>query len=348
MRTMRWIVAGFVAAWSLAALASEATLHREKSFAAKPGGTVRVEASFHDIRVRVRPGSTVDVVVDVKASTWPGDPQEFVKASEPQFSEEGDTLLVRCKPSFRISFGYQNVDAKILVDLPPGMDLDLSTGSGDVQVKGDNAGRAVTCSTGSGDVAFDGGAAKLAVHTGSGGVRAKMSPAGAEAELETGSGDVEVEGGVASLTARTGSGGIAVRLSSPAKSVRLRSSSGDVELTGGAEAAQVHTSSGGVRLAGLAGNADLGSSSGDVEASWTKLAAGDEARVRTGSGSVRLELPRGTSPSGTLDTGSGDIVSDFPGVFNKRHTTCTLAGGAGSPKLDVATSSGDITVRAEK
>jgi hypothetical protein len=348
MRTTRWILAGFLAAWSFSALAAEATLHREKSFAAKPGGTVRVEASFHDVRVQVRQGATVEVKVDLKASTWPGDPEEFVKSSEPQFSEEGNTILVRCKPSFHLTLGYQNVDAKILVDLPPGMDLDLSTGSGDIEVKGDTSGRSVVCNTGSGDVTLDAGAAKFATHTGSGDVRARLSPAAAEAEVETGSGDVKVEGGVAALKAHTGSGGIAVHLSSPAKSVRLRSSSGGVELSGGAEEADVHTSSGEVRLSGLAGKADLGSSSGDVVARWVKLSSGDEVRVRTSSGSVRLELPPGVSPSGALDTGSGDIVSDYPGVFNKRHSTCTLSGGAGSPNLDVETSSGGIAVRSGK
>ncbi len=85
-----------------------------------------------------------------------------------------------------------------------------------------------------------------------------------------------------------------------------------------------------------------------MEASWTKLATGDEVRARTGSGSVRLELPPGVSPSGTLDTGSGDILCDFPGTYNKRHSTCTLAGGADSPKFEVETSSGDITLRARK
>jgi DUF4097 and DUF4098 domain-containing protein YvlB len=345
MRTTRWILAGFLAAWSFSALAAEATLHREKSFAAKPGGMVRVEASFHDIGVQVRQGATVEVKVDLKASTWPGDAEEFVKSCEPQFSEEGNTILVRCKPSFHMTIGYQNVDAKIVVDLPPGMDLDLSTGSGDIEVKGDTSGRSAVCSTGSGDVALDAGAAKFSVRTGSGGVRARLSPAAAEAEVETGSGDVKIEGGVAALKAHTGSGGIAVHLSSPAKSVRLRSSSGDVELSGGAEEADVHTSSGEVRLSGLTGKADLGSSSGDVAARWVKLSSGDEVRVRTSSGSVRLELPPGVSPSGTLDTGSGKIAADSPGTFNRRHSTCELAGRPGAPRIDVETGSGDITLR---
>lgn len=156
MRSARWFLTIAAAVMSLAFLASEPSLHREKSFPAKPGGTVRVEAGFQDVLVTVRPGATVDVTVDVKISGWGGSEEDFLKSCEPQFSETGDTIQVKCQSSFHFTFGWRTTEAKIVVKMPPGMSVDASSGSGDCSLKGDTGGYVVVFHSGSGDALLDG------------------------------------------------------------------------------------------------------------------------------------------------------------------------------------------------
>lgn len=341
-------VVALIAAFPLAAAAEDASLHREKSFPAKPGGTVKVEASFHDVTVTVRPGDTVDVTVDVRASGWGSSQQEFVKSCEPEFTQTGDALAIRSKPRGRLTFGWQSVDAKIDVRVPPGMALDLYSGSGDCSLKGD-AGAPVKVHTGSGDIGMDGACRSLETSSGSGSVKAALGQESGRVEMRSGSGDLLVSGPVRELAMETGSGTATARLSRPAEKVRLHSGSGDLTLNGGARHLAAHSGSGSIVAEGLTGGAELESSSGDVTARWKEPPGGGRVLAETGSGEIRLTFPAGAQFSGLLDTSSGDIRCDFPGTLKGRNQhSFSLAGGAGSTELQVETGSGDIQVVAAK
>ncbi len=294
------------AALPLAAAADTLSSHFDKSLPAKPGGTLKVEASFQDVTVTITPGSQVHVVVDLKMTTWPAEAKKYLAAYEPVFKDEGETILVRSRAGLHFMVGFVSSEGKIDITMPPGMNIELETGSGDCTVKGDASSRRVSCETGSGDVFFDGAARELKCDTGSGKVVAAVSGPIERASFDTGSGDVTFSGHAALFSAQTGSGDVSAK--------------------------------------DLVGEAGFGTGSGDVTASWSSLAEGSKLSADTGSGSVEFTLPAGVAPGGVLDTNSGDVRCDFPAAAEKRGTHWVLAAANGSADLKVGTGSGDIRI----
>jgi hypothetical protein len=300
------LFAGVLLAASLAAAAEAATFHTSKTFAPKPGGTLKVEAAFQDVKVTVAPGSSVEVTVDMKATTWPQDSQASLKPYEPVFSEEGNTILVRSKPKGGFTIGFSNCSGLIAVKMPPGMHVDLSTGSGDLEVSGD---------LGTFDLACD-----------------------------TGSGDVKVEGALRNATIETGSGDVKLAFTAPAAMVKAHTGSGNVTLSGGAGRVEGSTGSGDIAAEGLTGAGSFETGSGDIRCRWTKLPAGAQVSAETGSGDVVLKIPAGTALSGKLHSSSGEVKSEFPGTSSDHGRRFAFLGGDGAGELGVSTGSGDITV----
>lgn len=309
MRAIRTVAIALMALAALAARAEALKSHHQKSLAPKPGQTLTVEGSFHDITVTLSPGATaVDITVDIEINQWPGDAKEYLAALAPTFEEGPTGLKVRSKASGGFHFGVSQVKGAIVVTLPPGMGLSLDTGSGDIGISGDTGGMPVTCDTGSGDIRLAGRASAFTAETGSGSVEAKLEGALGKVRLKAGSGDLSFAGATADFGADTGSGSI--------------------------------------RAAGLVGAASFDTGSGDVEAAFTSLAPGALVKAGTGSGGVRLALPAGATPSGLLETGSGDIRCEFEGTSNKRGDTFVLSGKG--PEVRVETGSGDIVVTSAK
>jgi DUF4097 and DUF4098 domain-containing protein YvlB len=306
MRVHRTLLAGLFLAATLGAAGETATFHGTKTLVPKPGGTLKVEGSFQDISVTLAPGTSVEVTVDMKLSAWPQDSKEALKAYEPVYSEEGNALLIRCRPQHQLSVGFFNSSGTIAIRMPPGMNLDLHTGSGDLEVRGD---------LGSYDLVGD-----------------------------TGSGDVRVEGGLRALSAETGSGDVKAKLTAPATSAKIHTGSGDVNFSGGCARFEASAGSGNITADGLVGPGTLETGSGDIEALWSRLADGTAVKAESGSGRIHLGLPANANLSGDLDTGSGDIRSDYPGTSSQKGRHWSFSGGPGASRLSVETGSGDIHV----
>ncbi len=310
MRLRNVLAVGFLLVAPLAAAADTLTSHFDKSFPAKPGGTLKVEASFQDVTVTIAPGDAVRIVEDMKISTWPAEAKKYLDAYAPVVTDEGNTLLVKSKANSFLMVGFISSEGTILITMPPGMNIALDTGSGDCKVTGDASSMAVSFDTGSGDVVFDGTAKELRAYTGSGDVSARVSGPIQKASFDTGSGDVDFSGAAAAFSADTGSGE--------------------------------------VKAEGLAGAAKFDTGSGDVAATWSNLLEGAKLSADTGSGSVKFHIPAGVTLGGALDTSSGDVSCDFPARASKRGTHWTLAGGTGASELKVDTGSGDITIISAK
>jgi DUF4097 and DUF4098 domain-containing protein YvlB len=292
---------------ALSTLAGTATLRKEHRFVPKPGGTLKVEASFHDVTVTVKEGAAeVNVAVEAELTAWPADAEDALSAYAPIFQESGDTLLVRCRPKTSVRVGFFNGSGSVTVILPPGMDLNLDTGSGEITLKGENPERDLTC--------------------------------------DTGSGDIRIEGSCRNLTADTGSGRVSARLSGPVLRVSIDTGSGDVDFRGEAAEFRGDTGSGSIRAEGLAGRAAFDTGSGDVEAVWAKAPGAVRVVADTGSGDVFLTFPKEARLGGEIETSSGRIRCDYPGTLEERGRAFDLAGGAGSANLRVDTGSGDVRV----
>ena len=143
----------------------------------------------------------------------------------------------------------------------------------------------------------------------------------------TGSGDQKVDGIKGPLEARSGSGDM--HISSIGGRVEAHTGSGDLQLNSVNGDVRARTGSGNIQGDGVAGAFDAETGSGDVGLRQT---AAGEVRVRTGSGGVDLHGVRGMLDA---DTGSGEItVEGAPGGEWK------LSAGSGTIKLNLPASAG--------
>lgn len=213
-----------------------------------------------------------------------------------------------------------NAAADLAVTIPAGKRVALYLAVGEVTVNNVNgdlrvdvASASVRASGVTGSLSVDAGSGAvdirtmegdLSVDTGSGEVMVK-GVRGTQVSLETGSGGVEGSGFTAeSMTVETGSGGVTLaEVSAPRISIE--------------------TGSGGVTLA--------------------MIRAPDLLTVETGSGQVELRAPGDLSAQVELETGSGNIETDFPVTIRKHmrnHVRGQIADGKG--RVQVETGSGDI------
>lgn len=282
------------------------TSHTERSFPAKSGGQVMVDASFHRVEVTARPGSTVDITVDLEISASAKKAKQLLADYEPRFETNGDKIVIRSiRKKSGWNWGTTRTNGLITVAMPPNMDLVVDNSSGSVLLKGDF-----------GD---------------------------AKASIDNSSGSVKGETAMTMLSVDNSSGKTDITVFRPLEQFHVDCSSGSVHLEGGAKEARVDTSSGRVQLGGLLGDATVDTSSGSVELDWASISPDSEVRVDTSSGGVKLSFPAGTTFRGDIDTSSGGIRSDF-GCLEKERDHCEFDGGPGSVRLAVDTSSGGVSL----
>lgn len=283
--------------------ATEAS-HTERSFPAKTGGRVTVDASFHKVEVTARPGTTVDVVVDLEFSASSRKAKRLLAEYEPRFKTDGDDIVIRStreKPTW--NWGWNKTKGMITVSMPPGMDLVIDNSSGSVLLEGDF-----------GD---------------------------AEVTVDNSSGSVRGETAMAVLSVDNSSGRTEIKALRPLDRFHVGCSSGSVSLEGGAFRVGIDSSSGSVQLYDLLGDAIVDTSSGSVEAVWQSIPPGAKVRVDASSGRVRLSFPEGAEFDGEINTSSGGIKSDFPGTKEKSNYW-SFEGGSNAVRLSVDTSSGGV------
>jgi hypothetical protein len=288
------------------------SVHETRSFPAHAGKLVRLDVRSLDVHVTVAESETIQVGMDLQVQSsshaWA---RRWIERNTPVYEDSDSVLEVHLPERERHGLffvGFVHTNGRLDLVVPPECRLEVKTSSGDVRTEGGvTLAGPVRVNTSSGDVTLTGG-----VH---------------EALVQTSSGDVRVSG--------------------PAlASLEVDTSSGDVKVTGGAGKTVVDTSSGDVRLEKLSGNLSADTSSGDVWASWQELPGGASVHVRTSSGDVRLRLPAGTGLAGTITTTSGRIHSAIPPAHEeRRHHQMSFEAASGAVKLEVRTSSGDVSLR---
>jgi hypothetical protein len=160
--------------------------------------------------------------------------------------------------------------------------------------------------------------------------------------LDTSSGRVDVTGTTGDLSIDTGSGDVKVtRVTGDA--VMIDTGSGEVNGTGIKTAnLDVDTGSGDVQLSDVTSeDVSIDTGSGSVNLALT--ASVDQLKVDTGSGSVTIAVPGTLSAQVAIETGSGDITTDFP-IQVRKTGGDELIGtiGSGTGRIDIDTGSGDV------
>ena len=175
------------------------------------------------------------------------------------------------------------------------------------------------------------------------------TPSGASLHLTAASGDISVQAPVADVEATAASGEI--RVGSVSGAGRLRTASGDIQVDSVGGRLFVDSASGDVRVGRVGSDMAAHSASGDISVDYAAGAVdvntasgdlqvlhvdGDDVRVKTVSGDVRLGIPPRRTLEVEVQTLSGDVRNRLPT-------------GDGSPPekrvvLTVKTLSGDITL----
>lgn len=174
-------------------------------------------------------------------------------------------------------------------------------------------------------------------------------PQGAPVTIETVSGDVRASAldGVLAITTASGD----VRLGETAGALAVTTTSGDVQLRDGrAIDTTVKTTSGDVDLRGVAGPTVVNTQSGDIA---VREAADATLTLQSTSGDVRFDGVLAPSGDSLLKTISGDLnVRVGNAALDIAHTTVSgdvdievAQQDASAPRLQLATTSGDIQVR---
>lgn len=344
-RLIRVFVVG-AAVLALPGIAGAATAHFQKSFPAQRISAVKVDVSFHDVHVVVRQTPGVDITVDLRSRDSQRRAAKLFAEYKPSFTVKHGVITVKSLRKHRVwSWGGGSIEGKVTITMPPGIDLDLDTSSGDCEVRGDMGNATIKADTSSGDVTVSGSARRISADTSSGDVRLHLNTPADEVKADTSSGDVFVNGSAKKISADTASGDVVVRLDGTASEVDANTSSGDVTLTGGATRFVADTSSGDVSGSELTGNVEANTSSGNVTLAWLKVVPVSNVDIDSGSGDVRLVFPGKTALDGRLTTSSGDIRSGFPGMTRDHGRLFVLESNTAAATVRINTASGSVTLK---
>jgi len=304
----RAVIGLLIALVPAAVPAAERSLRETRRYPAPPGTRLLVDAPDMDVTLRLGDVEAIAVTTDLAiAGVSESQARAWIEGHTPQVDAADGLVAVRVPKGHYgfLGLGLITRRARLELVVPPGVVPEIHTTGGSIRVRGD-------------------------------------FPGADPLVLRSAQGDVSVLGAARSVDVATTSGAIRIEAVRPLDRLTARTTSGDVELVGGARTVEVDTASGDVRLAHLSGSVQATSSTGDVVLAFDRLP--DEASVRasSSSGTVRLLLPEGTSPRGTLTTQRGSIRCALPGTVSGDGHTVTLEGSG--PELALRTGRGELRV----
>jgi hypothetical protein len=270
------LCAAVLAAFSLPALASEATFDRTLSVKGQP--TLIINTGSGHIHLTRGNDGQLQIHGHVRSS-WGGSESKVKEiADNPPIEQTGDIIRIGAHNEH-----WNNISIEYDVQLPANTLLKAESGSGDIVV--DGAGQNATLGTGSGDIKATGLTGTLKVSTGSGSINVELSGTG-DVDAGTGSGSIKLNGVHGGLKAETGSGNIHVR-GTPEHQWKLETGSGDVELEIGQASFELKadTGSGGIHVE--QSSSPEGSQEKDHVHSKVN-GGGPLVHIETGSGSIRV------------------------------------------------------------
>jgi hypothetical protein len=279
-----------------------------ESFAAPDGTRVVIDVATVDVRLRTADVNQVEVATELKISGVGEERAERWLASHMPTTEVAEgriSVMVQPGRSGFLGLGTLTARSRLGFLLPHHVSPDITTTGGSVSIRGD-------------------------------------LPQARPLFLRTATGDIELVGAAASVEIRSASGDARLELIRPLERLFARTSSGNLTLTGGARAVKADTASGSIWMDNLSGDAEVVTSTGRITLSWDRLDPESKVVVRSDSGRIRVTLPEGVSPGGSLRSIGGTIRSDFPGLVNEAGDTVTLTGNG--PEVRIESASGDIVL----
>jgi len=253
---------------------------------------------------------------------------------KPTFEQKGDRLIIDEDFNNRGRNWNNRGKAEWTLELPDGVELDYSSGSGSIEVDGLDI--ELNVGTGSGSIEVNDVTGRMKINTGSGSIR--ITKADGELDANTGSGSIRLRDAKGDADLNTGSGSIDV--DNVQGSFDLNTGSGSIEETG----------------ITVSGDSDFNTGSGRIA---IELAAdlNNDLSINTGSGSATLDF-NGTDIAGQFyletDKRRSDITAPFSfdkeyeeegrGRDNVRQIKEAKVGSK-NIRINMETGSGDVKIK---
>lgn len=306
-------------------LDEQATRAEDHPIAIASGQTLRIDLPGGDVRLRAGDAAAG---ISARITAWGATKEEaqaVLDGSRLDVAESasGVTVSLHGRATKEGFFGSEHMEAKadLEIALPPGVQLEIESGSGDVVAAGPF------------------GPSK--VHSAYGSVRVERVDG--DLSAASSSGDVVVQGVHGkSIEALSGYGKVQVS-GSESTAVHAKSGSGDVRVEDvRAERVRIESGYGTVEIARVDGEIEATTSSGDVDA---KKLSGPAASLSTSYGRVQIDGAKGKL---TVSSSSGDVrVADFEGSIDARSGYGTVQVTGVLEALAAQSSSGDVSVSAK-
>lgn len=296
-----------------------------RSFDAKAGGKLVLEADFGDIVIRTQAGSKVDVRVLREAKTSSeSKARELFDDYQVRFDQSGNVIDIRTEvPNRNWNWNWSSgLDVRFEITVPSEFDLDLRTSGGDVEIadlRGD-----VEAATSGGDLT--------------------LGRVDGVVRVRTSGGDVSLKDVTGDVVAKTSGGD--VHVGRVGGRVEARTSGGDIEVRGAAADLTVSTSGGDIDLYDIEGPVRASTSGGGITARLTK-APTEDSKLTTSGGSIDLYLAPGIGLDLDASTSGGRVSADVPVTIREMdgHSSIDGSVNGGGPAMVLRTSSGSIRIK---
>jgi len=307
----------------LIAILGPSSLYGQKEIQKTFNGIKEIRLTTASGNCTIKKSGSAAVIVDLKHTY---DDDEYT----PSLTQEGDRLVIKEKFHSNNSSG----SADWTLTVPDNLDIEFTTGSGDVEASGLSMDLRAT--TGSGNFVF--------------------TNTTGEIKGNTGSGNVELENVDGTINATSGSGGF--RVSKSKGELHLTSGSGNFKLSESAAIFHVTTGSGSINGGALALNGSSGFTTGSGKAEIGLASSPKyDLSVTSGSGDAIVNF-NGNEINGEIvmraSKKHGNIEAPF--TFDKteeinnsggNNTTVqkTAIKGNGKPRIAISTGSGDAVLK---
>lgn len=273
-------------------------------------------SSGDKLEVSIRQGN-------INVKTW-GKNEVYMLAKNIEDDEVSLLSIEQKSGKIEIDFmGEESDDFELELSIPSTLNLELSTGGGNILVEGNIDGK-MDVVTGGGNISTDNIDGSAGVSTGGGNL--EVGGINGNADLSTGGGDVKVVSvnGIADIS--TGGGNISV--GSINNSADISTAGGNINVNDIGGSADISTAGGNIKVGNVSGSADISTAGGNISLDGangkveTNTAAGNVScknitgslEANTAAGNIYAELrPDGTKRS-ELNTAVGNITLKIPGT----------------------------------
>jgi len=270
-----------------------------------------------EAKFTVSSGDLLDVSLkqgDINIVTGSGNE---VKVFAKNIDEDEVNLLTMEQKSGKVEIKFKGEDSdnfKLECTIPESMNLDLSTGGGNISIKGDLKGT-LEASTGGGNISTGNINGNTKVSTGGGNV--SVGDINGEANLSSAGG--EMKAGLITGKTKISTAGGSISVGSVSNSAEISTAGGNIQVGDIGGKVEVSTAGGNIKVGKVTGSVEISTAGGNIKLE----SATGEVEASTAAGNVNLENIKGSVEA---NTAAGNIYAELYPESNKKSEFNTAVG----------------------